>query len=187
MRRPAIWQTSSTKKRNKRTSLRPGANMASERMALVEKLVSGGQTGADRAALDWAIEQGIPHGGWCPHRRRAEDGTIDSRYQLTETPSGGYAQRTEWNVRDSDGTVIFSIAAELAGGSKETAFHAHKHGKPVLRIWRDGGPMSPERELIRFIREHGVKVLNVAGPRRSEEAEVDDFVKQVLARAAAKS
>ena len=78
----------------------------------VTKFVSGGQTGADRAALDWAIEHKFEHGGWCPLGRLAEDGPIDPKYELTETPTAEYAQRTEWNVRDSDGTVIFSIGSE---------------------------------------------------------------------------
>ena len=82
-------------------------------MAGIEKIVAGGQTGADIAALDFAIERSIPHGGWCPLGRKAEDGTIDPRYTLKETPSSGYVQRTEWNVRDSDGTVGFSIAPVL--------------------------------------------------------------------------
>jgi hypothetical protein len=69
----------------------------------------------------------IPHGGWCPKGRKAEDGVIPPHYQLTETPSASYLQRTEWNVRDSDGTVIFTIAAKLAGGLKRTAEFANKH------------------------------------------------------------
>ena len=80
-----------------------------KQFAMIEKIISGGQTGADCAALDFAIEHGIPHGGWCPGGRLAEDGPIDARYQLKETPSANYTQRTEWNVRDSDGTVVFSI------------------------------------------------------------------------------
>src|SRR5690242_16007377 len=112
-------------------------------MTHLNRIVSGGQTGADRAALDFAIERGIPHGGWCPAGRRSEDGPIDQRYQLKETPSSGNVQRTEWNARDSDGTVVFSIAPELTGGSKKTVFLAHKHGKPVLRISRDGGSAEP--------------------------------------------
>jgi len=83
----------------------------------IPKINSGSQTGADRAALDFAIEHGIPHGGWCPGGRKAEDGPIDSRHRLKETPSGDYVERTEWNVRDSDGTVVLSIAAVLKGGS----------------------------------------------------------------------
>jgi predicted Rossmann fold nucleotide-binding protein DprA/Smf involved in DNA uptake len=100
----------------------------------IVKLVSGGQTGADRAALDFAIAHEIPHGGWCPAGRLAEDGPIASRYHLTETPGHDYAQRTEWNVRDSDGTVVFSIEAALKGGTKETIDFARKHGKEVLHL-----------------------------------------------------
>ena len=84
---------------------------------MLDKIISGGQTGADRAALDWAIEHSISHGGWCPKGRMAENGKIDSRYQLEETPSQDYAQRTQWNVRDSDATLIFSIGQNLLGGS----------------------------------------------------------------------
>ena len=142
--------------------------------------MSGGQTGADRAALDFAIENGIPHGGWCPKGRRAEDGPIDARYQLKETPSANYVQRTEWNTRDSDGTVVFSIGENLTGGSKKTVELARKHRKPVLHLSSNGGPAPPEIELLRFIEEHRINVLNVAGPRASKEPEVGVFVKAVL-------
>ncbi len=108
------------------------------------RIVSGGQTGADRAALDWAIERGIPHGDWCPKGRLFEDGLIAPRYQLQETPGGNYPQRTEGNARDSDGTVVFSIEAVLSDGSKKTVSLAHKRGKPVLYISRNGGPPSPD-------------------------------------------
>ena len=84
-------------------------------MPLIEKIVSGGQTGADRMGLDWAIWHDIPHGGWCPRFRKAEDGKIPDQYQLTETPKSDYVQRTEWNVRDSDGTLIFSLSDKLSG------------------------------------------------------------------------
>jgi len=103
-------------------------------MALIDKIVSGGQTGADRRALDFAIERGIPHGGWCPRGRKAEDGSLNTRYRLRETPSSSYPQRTEWNVRDSDGTAVFSISPVLTGGSKKTVDLAHKHRKPVVHI-----------------------------------------------------
>ena len=94
--------------------------MTAAQLYVVEllKLISGAQTGADRAALDWAIFRDIPHGGWCPKGRKAEDGKIPPQYQLNETPSASYLQRTEWNVRDSDGTVIVMVAAELAGGEQ---------------------------------------------------------------------
>lgn len=149
----------------------------------ISKILSGGQTGADRAALDWAIENGILHGGWCPKGRLAEDGPIDSRYQLQETPTNRYPQRTEWNVRDSDGTVVFSIPPVLSGGSKKTVKLAQKHVKPVLHLSRDSGQALPELELRCFVQTHDIKVLNVAGPRASKEPEVASFVKQVLERA----
>jgi [ribosomal protein S5]-alanine N-acetyltransferase len=152
-------------------------------MTVVQKIVSGGQTGADRAALDFALEHGIPHGGWCPAGRKAEDGAIAPRYRLKETPSRGYAQRTECNVRDSDGTVVFSISAAVSGGAKRALDLERRHHKPFLHLWRDGGLSSPEQALQRFIRDNGVKVLNVAGARASKEPEVAAFVTQVLERA----
>ena len=149
----------------------------------IGKLVSGGQTGADRAALDFAIEHEIPHGGWCPAGRLAEDGCIPSRYQLVETPSNSYSQRTEWNVRDSDGSLVFSIEPVLSGGAKETIEFARKHRKPLLHLSQRGGPATPEMELLRFIRDNHVQTLNVAGPRSSEEPQVAVFVREVLEKA----
>jgi hypothetical protein len=144
------------------------------------KIVSGGQTGADRAALDWAIDRGREHGGWCPRGRRAEDGTIPARYRLTETPAEAYAQRTEWNVRDSDGTVILSLADTLTGGSRRTAELAHALGKPWLHLSAraDGG--SAAGRLRRFLTDHAIRVLNVAGPRASSEPGVGEFVTATL-------
>src|SRR5262252_3227421 len=132
------------------------------------KIISGGQTGADRAALDWAIGRGVPHGGWCPKGRKAEDGVIDPRYDLTETPSGDYSQRTEWNVRDSDGTAVFSIRGELRGGSLLTVEIAERYNKPVIHLRRDERT-NHAHELRSFIYEFDISVLNVAGPRASEE------------------
>jgi len=87
---------------------------------MLEKIVSGGQTGADIAALDVALKHGFPHGGWCPKGRRSEDGSIPARYNLFETPSASYLERTERNVRDTDGTVVFTLAAKVTGGSKSS-------------------------------------------------------------------
>ena len=146
----------------------------------IKKIISGGQTGADRAALDAAISLGIPHGGWCPRGRLAEDGGIDERYQLTETPTDGSAQRTEWNVRDSDGTVIFSIADKLAKGSAKTEEFALKHRKPCLHLSRArDGAQAPEK-LREFVRVNQILLLNVAGPRASEEPKVAEFVRDTL-------
>ncbi|MEM9660625.1 MAG: putative molybdenum carrier protein, partial [Planctomycetota bacterium] len=94
-------------------------------------IVSGGQTGADRAALDFAIAADLPHGGWCPRGRRAEDGPIADKYRLRETPSDSYRQRTEWNVRDSDATAIFTLECEMRGGTKLTAEIAARLDKPL--------------------------------------------------------
>jgi len=149
--------------------------------APIPKIVSGGQTGADRAALDWGLGRGVECGGWCPKGRRAEDGPISRIYPLIETPSADYAQRTEWNVRDSGGTVIFSIEPDLAGGSKKTAEFAVKHNKACLHLHsrrRDAA-----QALRNFIADNEILTLNVAGPRASEEPDVGQFVKSVLAEA----
>ena len=146
------------------------------------RIVSGAQTGADRAGLDWAIFHDTPHGGWCPKGRKAEDGEIPPHYALTETPSASYLQRTEWNVRDSDGTVTFTMAAALAGGSKRTADFAHKHGKPWLHL-HPGASYEPARVLLDFIHANKIAALNVAGSRGSKEPKVASFVKQTLEEA----
>jgi hypothetical protein len=153
-------------------------------------IVSGGQTGADRAALDFAIEHDIPHDGWCPLGRLAEDGPIAARYQLKETPARRYAERTEWNVRDSDATLVCSIAPTPIGGTRLTLRLARRLGKPTLHLSRDHAACSTvepakaieysARRLITFLESHQVHRLNVAGPRASQEAEIEQYVKQVL-------
>ena len=148
--------------------------------SLVQKIVSGGQTGADRAALDFAIANGIPHGGWCPAGRVAEDGSIDWRYRLKETPSQSYVQRTEWNVRDSDGTVVFSIASELVGGSRLTCEFASRYNKPCVHISQTGDGDAAPNKLRDFVQKHGIKILNIAGPRSSTEPAIVAFTKSVL-------
>jgi len=152
-------------------------------MKPVLKIISGGQTGVDRAALEWALEKGVPHGGWCPKGRKAEDGVIPQQFQLKETGSGNYSIRTRRNVRDSGGTVIFSESGELTGGSKETAEFAKETGKPLAHLMSSLGINEAATQLEAFLRQHGIVVLNVAGPRASEEPGVDRFVKAVLAQA----
>ncbi len=133
---------------------------------MFDKIVSGGQTGVDRAALDVAFELGRPCGGWCPKGRKAEDGPLDPRYPLIETPLEEYWQRTEWNVRDSDGTLILTRGAPTEG----TAFTieaAKRLGKPHLVIDL-AGPV-PDVSVVRSWGEQNkVSVLNVAGPRESK-------------------
>lgn len=144
------------------------------------KIVSGGQTGADRAALDFAIAHKIPHGGWCPKGRLAEDGPIPKRYRLKETNSSYPAVRTRWNVRDSDATVIFSLRKTLRGGTKITEQFARKYGKPLLKIVAPG--RNGARSLEAFVRNNNLRVLNVAGPRESGQAGVYEFTTGVLER-----
>ncbi len=127
----------------------------------MEKLVSGGQTGVDRAALDAALAAGLACGGWCPARRRAEDGPLDARYPLDETPSTSYRQRTEWNVRDSDGTLILA-RGDLIGGTRLTADLAKSFGRPLLVM------VLPDASIdaaLKWIVTSNIRTLNIAGPR----------------------
>ena len=143
------------------------------------KIISGGQTGADIAALDWAILQGIFHGGWCPKGRKTEDGVLPEQYKLVETPSASYLQRTEWNVRDADATLIFTLGDKLEGGSKRTAEYAERIAKPWLHM----RPGVHTKYVARFLHQHQVKVLNVAGSRGSVAPSIGLFVWDILAQA----
>ncbi len=153
--------------------------MGSSNKLVVETIIAGGQTGADRAGLDWAIKHGFRHGGWCPKGRLAEDGPIAVKYALNQTPTKEYKQRTEWNVRDSDGTVIFSIGNDLAGGSLITLEMAAKYHKPHLWL-RSAEASEASIKLRNWLRSYKIRILNVAGPRRSEEPQIAQFVERVL-------
>jgi hypothetical protein len=142
------------------------------------RIVSGGQTGVDRTALDWAMAHHIPHGGWCPAGRTAEDGVIPDRYALTEMPNqGGYAQRTEANVRDSDATLIVSLAPTLSEGSLATRDFASQLRKHCIHIHPAEGWKT---RLDQWWRDHPIQILNVAGPRASHEPGVMLFTREVL-------
>ena len=151
------------------------------------KIVSGGQTGADRGGLDAAIRAGVPHGGWCPKGRKAEDGTIPAIYDLKETKSADYKARTERNVEESDATVIFT-RGELDGGSLLTAKYASKHLKPYQHL--DLAAASQKQAIqavVRWLDGLGDEtVLNVAGQRESKspgiQGAVRDIMVEVLAR-----
>jgi len=131
-------------------------------------VVSGGQTGVDRAALDWAIERSIPHGGWCPLGRKAEDGPIADRYQLRETQHASYKERTARNVVDSDGTLILNIGA-LDGGTLRTADHAKNQRKPFLVIDLATRDMEgAAAAVLMYLKEARIGILNIAGPRESK-------------------
>lgn len=147
----------------------------------IKKIISGGQTGADRAALDFAISHKIPHGGWCPLGRLSEAGRLPQKYQLQETPLQDYAQRTEWNVRDSDATVIFSVLPHLSGGSLMTWDFAKHLQRPVLHVCRES-LFDPAAEINTFLQRHQPEILNIAGPRASKEPGIYEFVMDVLSQ-----
>ena len=148
---------------------------------MFEKIISGGQTGVDRAALDVALELGFPCGGWCPKGRRAEDGAIPDRYPLQETSSADYRVRTEKNIEASDGTLVLAWGPPM-GGTALTLKLARRHHKPyfVVDLVHGGDALS--------VQEWGwtekIRILNVAGPRESEapriHARAISFLKEVL-------
>jgi hypothetical protein len=150
-------------------------------MACPRRVVSGGQTGVDRAALDVAIALGIPHGGWCPQGRRAEDGVIPARYALVEHASADYAARTEANVADADATLILA-RGPLAGGTALTRDFARRLRKPFLIV--DLGTRPDPNAVRTWLAGHGVGVLNVGGPRESQRpgigADARTFLLSVL-------
>jgi len=150
-------------------------------MKQVTKIVSGGQTGADRAGLDAAIAVGLVYGGWCPKGRKAEDGVIPANYELQETTSADYLRRTDWNARDSDGTVIFAMKPKLSGGTLKTVSFAEKHGRPLVVITPESLP-SPSEALSAWLSDNRIGVLNVAGPRGSKEPLVHGFAFSVLTK-----
>jgi hypothetical protein len=143
----------------------------------LRKIVSGGQTGVDRAALDVAIALGIAHGGWCPAGRLAEDGRIPPHYALRGTASSGYAVRTSWIVRDSDGTLVLATGPPR-GGSALTCELARAHGKALLVV--DLAEPPPPAAVHAWIAAHAIETLNVAGPRASTEAGVYERARAYL-------
>lgn len=141
------------------------------------KLISGGQSGTDRATLDFALENNFPCGGWCPLGRKAEDGTIPGHYPLKETKTSGYTERTLLNVKDSDGTLMI-LFGEMDEGTRLTLKFAQEHGKPVFLI-NDSKPA----DAIRFrnwMTENNIRILNVAGPRESSTKGMYAFALQTL-------
>jgi hypothetical protein len=140
-------------------------------------IISGGQTGVDRGALDAAIALGIPYGGRCPRGRLAEDGRIPSRYRLTESESPLYRVRTEQNVLDTDATLILA-RGRVTGGTRLTRELARSHGKPCLVVDLAGG--GDAGAVRRWLAAQGVSKLNVAGPRESQSPGIADAARQFL-------
>jgi putative molybdenum carrier protein len=144
------------------------------------KIISGGQTGVDRAALDVALKHGIDAGGWCPTGRLDEFGRIPDRYPVKELESGGFTERTLQNVKDSDGTVIV-YPGKLSGGTEQTVRFCVEQQRPLKLI--DSSNVSTEKaaQLIAdFVRANTIDVLNVAGPRQSEWAKGYDYTTSML-------
>lgn len=147
----------------------------------IVKIVSGGQTGADRGGLDAAIELGLPHGGWCPKGRLAEDGAVPAKYKLTETGSKNYVKRTEKNVVDSSATSIFTNGTPT-GGSKKTAEFAEKHGKPYICIDTEKPETETTEQVLDWTRNlrNSQIVLNVAGSRESKAPGIQKQVEWIV-------
>ena len=145
-------------------------------------IMSGGQTGVDRGALDAAIATDTPCGGFCPQGRHAEDGIIPAQYPLTETESGDYEERTRLNVTESDATLIIHFGT-IEGSTELTERFCIAHSKPLLKI--DGSKTDIERAeqtLFDFLYKYSARTLNVAGPRRSECANSYDYTYRLLTR-----
>ena len=139
---------------------------------MIVKIISGGQTGVDRGALDTAIRLGIPHGGWVPKGRLAEDGPLPETYALKETASAVYAERTEKNVLEADGTLIIA-RGKLRGGTAYTREMAVKHGRPWLHVdLRQTPAFRAALEIRQWIATQRIMVLNVAGPRASKDPRI---------------
>jgi hypothetical protein len=146
----------------------------------LRKIVSGGQTGADQAGLDAAIKHGIPHGGWIPKGRLTEDGGLSEKYHLMEMPIDSYPKRTEQNVVDSDGTVIFTHGS-LTGGSLHTRKKAIQHNKPVLHLDLKMVTIDEATEILKeFIDDNNIEILNIAGSRASKDGLIYGKVYEVV-------
>jgi len=145
----------------------------------VERIVSGGQTGVDRAGLDAAMGAGISVGGWCPEGRLAEDGRIPDRYPVTELESPEYGARTERNVVDSDATLVLNMG-KLSNGTLLTVQLAQKHRKPVLVVQLEDNP--DPTAVSSWADTYGVRVLNIAGPRESKRRGVYELALRFMRR-----
>lgn len=152
-------------------------------LPLPTKVISGGQTGADRGGLDWAQKHYLPQGGWCPRDRRSEDGCIPPIYPLVETPSRAYVQRTKRNVADSHLTILITKSPNLEGGSKKTAEFAKALGRALVHVYF---PLTPTqilqaRETVSHAHtQHESLILNVAGSRESKAPGINKLVQAAL-------
>ena len=153
---------------------------------LPSKVISGGQTGADRAGLDAALHFSIPHGGWCPKGRRSEDGPISKRYKLQETEESGYVMRTIFNAEEADGTIIFAYNPN-SPGTRCTVQALDEADRPYILLDLNGVPIEEAiTYVVDFIRRFQVEVLNIAGNRESSAPGITDQVRRILLEAFSK-
>jgi len=147
---------------------------------MIRKIISSAQPGAARAAFDWALTHGFECGGWCPKGRKVHDGKLDTRYQaIEEAPESGEDQCTHCNVRDSDGTVVFTLEPKLRRHAKKVFRIAEKSDKPCLHIAGVGEENGSEL-LRRFVDKHDIAVLNIAGSHESMELGIYLFTEDTL-------
>ena len=147
---------------------------------MIQKIISGGQTGADQPALDVAIKLDIPHGGWIPKGRMTEAGILPAKYKLKEMATASYPERTEKNVLDSDGTLIL-YHGKLTGGSALTKKYAKQHSRPCLHIdLHKTNAFKASLDINAWIEENSISVLNVAGSRASKDPKIHDAVMGIL-------
>jgi DNA-binding XRE family transcriptional regulator len=151
------------------------------------KIISGGQTGVDRAALDVALELGMECGGWCPKGRLAEDGAIPARYPLQETAQAGYRKRTSLNILEAHGTLLLNMG-RVTGGTGLTMRLIQQLGEdgsqraeayPCLLVQLDRETISGS-SIQEWISRNGIEVLNVAGPKESKRPGVYGLAREIL-------
>lgn len=149
----------------------------------IKKIISGGQTGVDRAGLDAAIALNIEHGGYVPKGRKAEDGQVPLEYQVEELTRGGYPARTKKNIESADGTLIF-CQGKPSTGTKLTVEHAEEMNKPNLVLDLDAVNTQTAITMIReWITRENIQVMNVAGPRLSSAPMVAMMARKILIEA----
>ena len=152
---------------------------------MIRKIISGGQTGVDQAALEVAIKLNIPHGGWCPKGRIAENGTIPRKYLVVETESSDYSVRTKLNIRDSDGTLVLlpSSTKKITNGTMLTIQEAKEKKRPLLIIDLSRNP--DIESMTKWIRTNNIEALNIAGPRESQSPGINKLSVLFLEKAIA--
>lgn len=150
---------------------------------MIKKIVSGGQTGVDRASLDVARTIGVPHGGWCPKGRKAEDGVIPGVYQLYETSTDDYSERTKLNIKDSDGTLILvpSTPIKVTDGTILTINEVKERNKPFYIVDLSSNQNYLD-DLAKWVKENNIEILNVAGPRESQSPGINQKAKIFLTK-----